>query len=64
MVGITIINPLAWAEAVTKPEIDEVRSPITGHVLDVRRLIRAFRYDRAILLRQKLKTLFKCGDPA
>lgn len=55
MVGNTTIDPRAWAEAVTKPEIDEVRSLKSGTVLNVRRLIRAFRYERAILLRQKLK---------
>lgn len=59
MVGNTTVNPLAWAEAVTKPEIDEVRSLRTGLVLDVRRLIRVFRYERAILLRQSLKALVK-----
>ena len=51
MVGNTTVDPLAWAEVVTKPEIDAVRNPRTGHVLDVRRLIRAFRYEHAILLR-------------
>jgi len=59
MVGNTTIDPRAWAEAVTKPEIDEVRSLKSGAVLNVRRLIRAFRYERAILLRQKLKLLVK-----
>lgn len=59
MVGNTTIAPRAWAEAVTKPEIDEVRSLRSAFVLDVRRLIRAFRYERAILLRQKLKSLVK-----
>ena len=38
MVGNTTVDPLAWAEVVTKPEIDAVRNPRTGHVLDVRRL--------------------------
>ncbi|WP_162896221.1 DUF6035 family protein [Novosphingobium sp. THN1] len=59
MVGNTTVDPLAWASAVIKPEIDEVRNTRTGHVFDVRRLIRAFRYERAILLRQKLKALVK-----
>lgn len=59
MVGNTTVDPLAWASAVTKPEIHEVRNPRTGHVLNVRRLIRAFRYERAILLRQRLKALVK-----
>lgn len=59
MVGNTTIDPRAWAEAVTKPEIGEVRSLKSGAVLNVRRLIRAFRYERAILLRQKLKLLVK-----
>lgn len=59
MVGNTTVDPLAWASAVTKPEIDAVRNPRTGHVLNVRRLIRAFRYERAILLRQRLKALVK-----
>ena len=59
MVGNTTVDPLAWASAVTRPEIDAVRNPRTGHVLNVRRLIRAFRYERAILLRQGLKTLVK-----
>jgi len=59
MVGNTTVDPLAWAEAVTKLEIDTVRNPRTGHVLNVGRLIRAFRYEHAILLRQKLKTLVK-----
>lgn len=59
MVGNTTIDPLAWAEAVTKPEIDTVRNLKTGHVRDVRRLVRAFRYERAILLRQNLKALVK-----
>lgn len=62
MVGNTTVDPLAWAEVVTKPEIDAVRNPRTGHVLDVRRLIRAFRYEHAILLRQKLKALVKGGE--
>lgn len=62
MVGNTTVDPLAWAVAVTKPEIDEVRNPRTGLVLDVRRLIRAFRYERAVLLRQKLKSLVKRGE--
>lgn len=62
MAGNTTVDPLAWAEAVTEPEIDEVRNPRTGLVLDVRRLIRAFRYERAILLRQNLKRLVKQGD--
>ena len=62
MVGNTTIDPLAWASAVTKPEIDAVRNPRTGHVLNVRRLIRAFRYERAILLRQRLKALVKCDE--
>jgi hypothetical protein len=62
MVRNTTIDPLAWAEAVTKPEIDAVRNPRTGHVLDVRRLIRAFRYEHAILLRQTLKALVKRGE--
>lgn len=57
MVGNTTIDPRAWAEAVKKPEIDEVRSLRSGFSLDVRRLIRAFRYEQAILLRQKLKSL-------
>ncbi|WP_408587063.1 DUF6035 family protein [Novosphingobium sp.] len=59
MIGNTTVDPLAWAEPVTKPEIDTVRNPRTGHVLNVRRLIRAFRYEHAILLRQKLKALIK-----
>lgn len=59
MAGNTTVDPLAWASAVTKPEIDAVRNPRTGHVLNVRRLIRAFRYERAILLRQRLKALVK-----
>jgi hypothetical protein len=62
MVGNTTVDPLARAEAVTKPEIDAIRNPRTGHVLDVRRLIRAFRYEHAILLRQKLKTLVKRAE--
>jgi hypothetical protein len=62
MVGNTTVDPLAWAEAVTKPEIDMVRNVRTGHMLNVRRLIRAFRYERAILLRQKLKTLVKGAE--
>lgn len=62
MVGNTTIDPRAWAEAVTKPEIDEVLSLKSGFGLDVRRLIRTFRYERAILLRQKLKSLVKTGD--
>ncbi|MBA4766307.1 DUF6035 family protein [Sphingobium algorifonticola] len=62
MVGNTTVDPLAWAEAVTKPEIDAVRNPRTGHVLNVRRLIRAFRYERAILLRQRLKALVKSDE--
>lgn len=62
MVGNTTVDPLAWAEVVTKPEIDAVRNPRTGHVLDVRRLIRAFRYEHAILLRQALKALVKRGE--
>jgi hypothetical protein len=62
MVGNTTVDPLAWAEAVTKPEIDMVRNPRTGHVLDVCRLIRGFRYERAILLRQKLKALVKRAE--
>ena len=59
MVGNTTIVPRAWAEAVAKPEIGEVRSLKSGAVLNVRRLIQAFRYERAILLRQKLKSLVK-----
>jgi hypothetical protein len=59
MAGNVTIDPLAWAEAVTKPEIDEVLSLKSGRIMDVRRLIRAFRYERAILLRQKLKMLVK-----
>ena len=59
MVGNTTIDPLARAEAVTRPEIDTVRNLRTGHVRDVRRLVRAFRYERAILLRQNLKALVK-----
>ena len=59
MVGNTTIDPRAWAEAVTTPEIGEVRSLKSGAALNVRRLIRAFRYERAILLRQKLKLLVK-----
>lgn len=59
MVGNTTVDPLAWASAVTKPEIDVVRNPRTGDVLNVQRLIRAFRYERAILLRQRLKALVK-----
>lgn len=59
MVGNTTVDPLAWASAVIKPEIDAVRNPRTGHVLNVRRLIGAFRYERAILLRQRLKALVK-----
>lgn len=62
MVGNTTIAPRAWAEAVTKPEINEVRSLRSGFVLNVPRLIRAFRYERAILLRQELKSLVKRGD--
>jgi len=62
MVGNTTIDPRAWAEAVTKPEIDEVLNLKSGFGLDVRRLIRTFRYERAILLRQKLKSLVKTGD--
>ncbi|GEO02077.1 hypothetical protein NSE01_39090 [Novosphingobium sediminis] len=62
MVGNTTVDPLAWASVVTKPEINSVRNPSTGHVLDVPRLIRAFRYERAILLRQKLKALVKRGE--
>ncbi|ANY21149.1 hypothetical protein A6F68_02655 [Tsuneonella dongtanensis] len=62
MAGNTTIAPRAWAEAVAKPEIDEVRSLRSGFVLDVRRLIRAFRYERAILLRQGLKSLVKRGE--
>lgn len=62
MVGNTTVDPLAWAQIVAKPEIDALRSPRTGHVLDVRRLIRAFRYEHAILLRQKLKVLVKRGE--
>ena len=61
MVGNTTIVPRAWAEAVAKPEIDEVRSLKSGAVLNVRRLIRAFRYERAILVRQKLKSLVKAN---
>ena len=61
MVGNTTIVPRAWAEAVAKPEIDEVRSLKSGAVLNVRRLIRAFRYERAILMRQKLKSLVKAN---
>ena len=59
MAGNVTIDPLAWAEAVTMPEIDEVLSLKSGRIMDVSRLIRAFRYERAILLRQKLKTLVK-----
>lgn len=62
MVGNTTIDPRAWAEAVTKPEIDEVLRLKSGFGFDVRRLIRTFRYERAILLRQKLKSLVKTGD--
>lgn len=62
MVGNTTIDPRAWAEAVTRPEIDEVRNLKSGFLLDVRRLIRAFRYERAVLLRQSLKSLVKRGD--
>ncbi|WP_324828859.1 DUF6035 family protein [Qipengyuania zhejiangensis] len=62
MVGNTTIAPRAWAEAVTKPEIHEVRSLRSGFVLNVQRLIRAFRYERAILLRQELKSLVKRGE--
>ncbi len=74
MAGNVTIDPRAWAEAVAKPEIEQVRSLKSGLLLDVRRLIRAFRYERAILLRQKLKSLVKnnearlacatCGVPA
>lgn len=62
MAGNTTIAPRAWAEAVTKPEINEVRSLRSGFVLNVPRLIRAFRYERAILLRQELKSLVKRGE--
>jgi hypothetical protein len=62
MAGNVTIDPLAWAEAVTRPEIDEVRSLKSGHMLEVRRLVRAFRYERAILLRQKLKSLVKSNQ--
>lgn len=62
MVGNTTIAPRARAEAVAKPEIEEVQSVKSGVVLNVRRLIRAFRYERAILLRQKLKSLVKKGQ--
>lgn len=62
MVGNTTVDPLAWASAVTKPEIEAVRNPRTGHVLNVRRFIRAFRYERAILLRQRLKALVKRNE--
>lgn len=62
MVGNTTIAPRAWAEAVIQPEIHEVRSLRSGFVLNVRRLIRAFRYERAILLRQELKSLVKRGE--
>lgn len=40
MVANTTIVPRAWAEAVAKPEIDEVRSLKSGAVLNVRRLER------------------------
>ena len=59
MVGNITIDPRAWAEAVAKPEIGEVRSLKSGAMLNVRRLIRSFRYERAVLLRQKLKSLVK-----
>ena len=62
MAGNVTIDPRAWAAAVTKPEIEQVRSRKSGLVLDVRRLIRAFRYERAILLRQKLKSLVKNNE--
>jgi hypothetical protein len=60
--GNITIDPRAWAEAVTKPEIEEVRSLKSGFLLDVQRLIRAFRYERAVLLRQKLKSLVKSNE--
>lgn len=63
MVGNTTIAPRAWAEAVTSPEIKQVRSLRSGGVLNVRRLIRAFRYERAILLRQELKSPVQRGKP-
>lgn len=62
MAGNVTIDPRAWVEAVTKPEIEQVRSRKSGRLLDVRRLIRAFRYERAILLRQRLKSLVKCNE--
>ena len=49
VIGNTTVDPLAWATAVTKPAIDTVRNSSTSHVLDVHRLIRAFRYEHAIL---------------
>lgn len=62
MAGNVTIDPRAWAQAVSKPEIEEVRSLKSGFVMDVRRLISAFRYERAILLRQKLKSLVKNNE--
>ena len=63
MVGNTTIAPRSWAEAVADPEIKQVRSLRSGRVLNVRRLIRAFRYERAILLRQELKALVQRDEP-
>lgn len=55
MTGNKTIAPRAWAEPVARPEIEEVRSRRSGIVLKVERLIRMFRYERAVLLRQHLK---------
>lgn len=62
MAGNVTIDPRAWAQAVAKPEILQVRSRKSGQLLDVLRLIRAFRYERAILLRQKLKSLANANE--
>ncbi|OAO02232.1 hypothetical protein A8B75_12355 [Sphingomonadales bacterium EhC05] len=62
MAGNVTIDPRAWAEAVKKPAIQHVRSLKSGLMLDVRRLIGSFRYQHAILLRQKLKSQMKANE--
>lgn len=62
MVGNVTIEPRAWARAVSNPQIKQVRSRKSGLLLDVSRLIRAFRYERAVLLRQELKSLAKVNE--
>lgn len=63
MRGNVTIDPLARATAVADPQIREVRSLKSGHIIDACRFIQSIRYDRLVQIRSQIKEAMDAEQP-